>query len=183
MMDDSEDIRLVRRGDADAFSRLFDRHAKAVFRYALTILGNRQHAEDVLQETFLTLWARRKGLKMYGDSVLPWLLVTARNHSRNLGRLLMRRGTVPLMESDQAGTRDDPADLVTQRAALAAISGAVSRLSPTDQSLVTICVLGGMRYADAAARTGLTTAATARRVQRIRSRLREAGSYKENENG
>jgi len=169
----------MRRGDADAFTRLFDRYAAAVFRYAATVLGNRQYAEDVVQETFLTMWSQRKAFEIYGDSVLPWLLVTARNHSRNLGRLLLRQASAQLDETDRPGNQAELAEVVAQRAALEAIAEAVGRLSTTDQSLVALCIMGGERYVEAAASTGLTPAATARRVQRIRSRLRKIGGFGE----
>jgi RNA polymerase sigma-70 factor (ECF subfamily) len=50
-----DDLRLLdraRRGDESAFAELFERHRRAVFRYALHMCG-RAAAEDVVQEVFL----------------------------------------------------------------------------------------------------------------------------------
>lgn len=173
-MSDSEDVgRLRRRSDIEAFARLFDRHSAAVFRYAAAISGDRQHAEDILQETFLTLWRRRKEVEVHGSSVLPWLLVTGRNHARNLERRLQRQGETRLLVDHDTPTHADPGDIVVQRAALHAIAETVAGLSPTDRALVEACILDDLPYRDAAARVGLTPSATARRVQRIRLRFRQ----------
>lgn len=174
-MSDLADLSGLRRDDAEAFAALFNRHAATVFRYAHAVIGDRQHSEDVLQETFLTLWSRRADLEVYGDSVLPWLLVTARNHTRNLGRRLLRRATALLAEADDIDAWTDPADVVAHRVVLEAIVTDVAQLSVTDRSLVTLCLVGDTPYAEAATKVGLTTAVTARRVQRIRTRLKTAG--------
>jgi RNA polymerase sigma-70 factor (ECF subfamily) len=46
-------VNQARQGDAGAFHALVDRHAKALFGLAYTLLGNTADAEDVLQETLL----------------------------------------------------------------------------------------------------------------------------------
>jgi RNA polymerase sigma-70 factor (ECF subfamily) len=43
----------ARRGDADAFRALVDRHSRRVFQLAFRMTGNEQDAEDVVQESFL----------------------------------------------------------------------------------------------------------------------------------
>jgi len=55
MMDDSDTAVVVRvlAGDKDAFRVLLERHGRAVFSLAYRMTGNRQDAEDVVQETFL----------------------------------------------------------------------------------------------------------------------------------
>lgn len=174
-MDDREDVRKLRRGDADAFARLFDRYSLSVYRYTSAVLRDRQYTEDVLQETFLTLWQHREDLDLHGDSLLPWLLATSRNHSHNLGRRLRRRETVMLPDDPASPSRADPGEVATQREALRAVAQAIADLSPVDQALVRATVLNDIPYAEAAAAVGLSPSAAARRVQRIRVRLRKFG--------
>jgi RNA polymerase sigma-70 factor (ECF subfamily) len=43
----------ARQGDEEAFRELVERHSTEVFRLAYRLTGNRENAEDVVQETFL----------------------------------------------------------------------------------------------------------------------------------
>lgn len=51
--DDGTLVRQAVAGDQDAFRLLVDRHSRGVFRLAYRITGQREDAEDVVQETFV----------------------------------------------------------------------------------------------------------------------------------
>jgi len=53
---DEDLMQLVRRGDAEAFAVVYDRHATAAFSLAYRMTGTRNTAEDVVQEAVLSLW-------------------------------------------------------------------------------------------------------------------------------
>ncbi len=42
-----------RAGDLDAFSQVYDRYERQIYRYAYHILGHRDDADDIKQETFV----------------------------------------------------------------------------------------------------------------------------------
>ena len=48
----------VDQADALAFEVIFDRHGGAAFSLAYRMCGRRTMAEDIVQETFLSLWRR-----------------------------------------------------------------------------------------------------------------------------
>ena len=54
-MNENEIVRLARSGDRKAFSRLVVTYSERIYNLALKILRNKEDAEDVLQETFLTV--------------------------------------------------------------------------------------------------------------------------------
>jgi RNA polymerase sigma-70 factor (ECF subfamily) len=56
-MDDVPLVRAARRGDAAACAALYRRHAALVWRAAYAVVGQREAAEDVLQETFVQAFA------------------------------------------------------------------------------------------------------------------------------
>ena len=56
---DTELWERVRRGEAQAFGLLFDRHAGAIFAFCLRRTGDRSAAEDLMSTTFLHAWRRR----------------------------------------------------------------------------------------------------------------------------
>ncbi len=53
LMDERKLIERAQSGDFDAFNRLIKAHKDKIFRLALKLSGNKEDAEDILQETFL----------------------------------------------------------------------------------------------------------------------------------
>ena len=52
---------LVEAGDAGAFAALYDRHSRAAFSLAYRMMGEKQEAEDVVQEAFIKVWRSAGG--------------------------------------------------------------------------------------------------------------------------
>jgi len=67
-------------GDQAAFDTLYNRYYQAVYNNAYTILKDAPAAEDILQETFISLWQKRSTLRN-PENVGGWLFVTATNKS------------------------------------------------------------------------------------------------------
>lgn len=164
--DGTADIDFVlasREGDLEAFSMLYERHAPAVMRYAWSQLRDRNLAEDVVQETFATAWAKRRSASIVDLSLLPWLLAICRNHARNQIRRNERTKAIQL---------DEALDIVATPA-LAWIDEALSLLSPADRRVCELCLIEGYSYRQAAEIIESTPAAVGKRLQRSRARLRE----------
>lgn len=70
----STDSEIIQRslGQPRAFAELFDRHARTVGGYAARRLGP-DAGEDILSETFLVAFARRKSFDTAWELALPWL--------------------------------------------------------------------------------------------------------------
>lgn len=58
---------------------LHDEHAAALWRYTMWLCGDRQLAEDVVQETLLRAWRRPNVLDQSETSARAWLFTVARN--------------------------------------------------------------------------------------------------------
>ena len=54
-MNEKELVRKAKKGDKRAFSELVNQYSERVYNLALRILRNKEDAEDILQETFLTV--------------------------------------------------------------------------------------------------------------------------------
>ncbi len=66
------------------FEELYRAHIQAVFRFAMSVAGNRATAEDLTSEAFIAL---HRNLDSIDQSRLPaWLLTVVRNRARDLWR-------------------------------------------------------------------------------------------------
>lgn len=76
---DEQLIAQVANGDRRAFETLYDRYASAVFGLSLRMLGNREHAEEAVQEIFWRVWQRAKSFDP-NRSLAPWLFGIGHNY-------------------------------------------------------------------------------------------------------
>lgn len=108
---DGQLVRSLVAGDEAAMGELYDRYAAGLYRGALLRLGDRQLAEEVLQDTYLALWNRAELYDPDHGSLLAWLSTIARNRSTDRLRSLGRR-PLPLPLSavldDSEGDRRAP---------------------------------------------------------------------------
>ena len=102
---DEELLAAYQQGDVGAFELLLRRHRAPLFTFLLRMLGDRQKAEDLAQETFLRIvkgaaaWEQRARFQ-------TWLYTIARNLCVDQSRRDRFRRTDSL---DQQGPDDEPA--------------------------------------------------------------------------
>ncbi len=80
---DSDLITLFRSGDDFAYTEIYHRYTKVLFRHAYHKLHDREEARDVVQQLFVNLWERREDLN---DTVIlkAYLYNGVRNGVLNL---------------------------------------------------------------------------------------------------
>jgi len=87
---DEDLMQLVRQGEAAAFEVVYERHCGAAFSLAYRMCGKRSIAEEVVQESFLSLWRSGARYDRTRGSVRTWTLGIV--HNRAIDAL--RRGIV-----------------------------------------------------------------------------------------
>jgi len=98
--DEAPLVEEARRGNIEAFTELVNRYEGKILRLTQHITGNREDAEDALQETFLKAFSRLD--QFHGDSrFYTWLVRIAVNES--LMKLRKRK-------TSQAVSLDEPVD-------------------------------------------------------------------------
>jgi len=65
-------IEQCRNGNLQDFRKLVEKTSPFAFSVAFRILGNNDEAEDVVQETMITLWENLRKIKSV-DGFIPWL--------------------------------------------------------------------------------------------------------------
>ena len=84
-MTDREIVIRLQDGDRTAFDELYERYSGPLFRSAWMLLGNREDAEDVLQETFVTCYFHISELER-PESLKYWLFRIMRRSSCRFGK-------------------------------------------------------------------------------------------------
>jgi RNA polymerase sigma-70 factor (ECF subfamily) len=172
-VDVEQDVDLLaraQRGDRDAFAELYDRHVRPVYWQTYSMVRDRESAEDATQEVFVTAWRRVRSINCVDNSVLPWLLVTAKYVAFNLSRREARRSHDDLND-EAAGPASTELEAET-RMLRDEIAKAVHNLSPVDQQLYALCLEGGATYEQAAAELGVSHSSVRNRLHRLRASLR-----------
>jgi RNA polymerase sigma-70 factor, ECF subfamily len=82
---DEDLIDAVAGGDEAAFEVLYDRHGTVSWSLAFRLLGDRDAAEDLVQEAFLAVWNGAAGFSSVKGSVRTWVLGIV--HHRAIDRL------------------------------------------------------------------------------------------------
>jgi RNA polymerase sigma-70 factor (ECF subfamily) len=76
---DEDLMPLVEVGDAEAFAALYDRHGRMAYSLAYRMMGEKQAAEDVVQEAFIKVWRSAGGYRAERGSVRTWILSIVHN--------------------------------------------------------------------------------------------------------
>ena len=164
----------ARAGDGEALGRIFDLHHSRVYGLALRTLRDQHAAEDATAVAFLELWRRRGSVRVVDGSVLPWLLVTTANASRNVSRAARRHrallAKLPRQEPAPAADAEGSTDLWDQLDPR--LSRALASLPRGTLGLFVLTAVEGYRVEDAAQVIGVTPAAARQRLSRARARLR-----------
>jgi RNA polymerase sigma-70 factor (ECF subfamily) len=101
--DDAALVREVVRGSEAALATLYDRYGEAIFASAYRLTGDRGIAEEVVQETFLTLWNRAELFDPAAGSLPAWLHAIGRNRAVDRLRAAGRRPRIVATSSGATG--------------------------------------------------------------------------------
>jgi RNA polymerase sigma-70 factor (ECF subfamily) len=167
---DLELVRSAAGGDQGAFHTLMDRHAKGLFRIALSMTRNRADAEEVLQEAFIGAF---RGLKKFDarSSVKTWLVaILMRQAAKGWHRARHSRNSVPIEAGDSEPlTRTSVATSVEQRMDL---MQAIEALPDVYRESLVLRELQGLTYEEIAQVLKVPRGTVESRIFRARSELR-----------
>ncbi|HUB05006.1 MAG TPA: sigma-70 family RNA polymerase sigma factor [Solirubrobacteraceae bacterium] len=139
--------------DAQAFEVIFDRHGGAAFSLAYRMCGRRSAAEDIVQETFLSLWRRGGRYERARGSVRSWVLGAVQNKAIDSFR--HQAATAGRDVSDDQALEELAAPNLTdgeadRRAEASQIRAALGHL-PTDQRrVIELAYFGGFTHVEIA---------------------------------
>ncbi len=93
-LDDEVLLHRLLNSDVEAFNELYLRYVKSLYNYAYKISNEREKIEDIIQETFIELWAKRTGYENV-KNIKAYIFGCVRN---KINRSLSLKNTRPLTE-------------------------------------------------------------------------------------
>lgn len=157
-------VRAVAAGDQRAMRALYGRFADELLRFAAASLGDRDAAQDVVQETMVAAWTGARSFR--GESsVRSWLFGICRNQ---VALELRRRPRRPEpQEPDEAAVAPSPPE------ARAGLPEAFERLDLEQRQLLQLVYARGLSQQEVADALGIPLGTVKSRLFSARGRLRE----------
>lgn len=159
----------ARRGEAAAFEQLYRWFERPVFTLALRLTGQREEAQEVLQETMLKLFDRIRDFR--GDAPFwGWLRQIAVNEA--LMRLRRRGRQDGEQEFDETDLPIDDTPMPPQAADAALLAEALARLPDATRSVLWLYHGEGFTHEEIAAQMGRTISFSKSQLARGTRKLR-----------
>lgn len=163
-MSSQELVEAARTGDRRAFEVLLRPLIEAAYGMAFAMLGDRESAEDAVQEGALKAWRAVRRLRPGTESLRPWFLTIVANECRSQRRSrwfsVLRMAVTPDRgsESDLAGRAD--------------LARALDRLPVRDRQLLYLFFVLDLPFEEVGRTLGISAAAAKSRLYRVTRRLR-----------
>jgi len=170
-------VERVREGDALALEMIFTAYRRELLQVAQRIVGAPELAEDVVQEVFLTIWARRERWHV-AASLRAYLRRAVHNGAVTAGESRARRAGIDVAEVERATPAaladESPApDEQAERAEFgAALAQATRELPPRAREVFTLKRVHHLTNREIAARLGLSVSTVEIHMTRALAALR-----------
>lgn len=171
---DAELLGATVRGDDAAFAVLVRRHIRTATLLAAQLLGDRDDAEDVVQDAFTLVYARARQFDAT-HRFPPWLFGIVRRLAANRRARDARRARLLRLWGRGTFVRPvvgAPDDALHARLDAAAAAGALASLSPMQRACFELVALRDLSIEDVATMHGISESTVRQHVFRARAALR-----------
>ena len=160
------------RGDRAAFAQLFGHYAPRLKSFLLRQGCDGGAAEELVQETLLTLWRNASRFDATQASVSTWVFTIARN--KRIDRLRRERGDNLNIDDFTFVSADEPADqALSGRQEAQAVRRALQALPPEQAELVVKSYFDEQPHSEIAAALHLPLGTVKSRLRLALTRLRK----------
>ena len=156
------------------FEALYARYAREVFRFALSLSGNRAMAEDITSETFVRVWSARDRVDL--STVVGYLMTIARHLYLGQTGYDRRRD---VLDHDPEDAAPGPHAQAEGRAELDAVLADLQPLAEPDRAALLMRAQDQLAYEEIAAALDISAGAAKVKVHRARRKLAELRMIRE----
>lgn len=165
---DAELLEAIAARDQSAFEDLFQKYADPIARFAWALTRDTDAAQELVQDTFFTLWNKPDRVSLVNGSVLPWLITSCRHHFQNRRRREAKWSVARSLDDLQI----EPAASTEGRELLEWALASIDSMSDLDREVCQLCMLEGLSYREAATQLSISQASVGKRLHRARLKIR-----------
>ncbi|MWC29164.1 RNA polymerase sigma factor [Paenibacillus sp. MMS18-CY102] len=178
-MNIEEIIRQVKQGDCNAFEPVIHAYQQKLFAYCFYLLGNRQEAEDAVQEALIKAY---QNLHLYqiNQSFLAWLYKIAGNHCLTL--LNRRKKWNALLPKFWRQTHEPSAEEAVSKQVEHNFDDLLRGLTAEERQIIILHTIAGYTLDEIAVNFELKAGTVRKRFERIRKKLRSTSTDWEGSN-
>lgn len=120
--------------DSEAIREVWQLHGAALMRFALKLtLGDKQRAEDIVQETLVRAWRHPEVVGSGRRAIRSWLFTVTRRIAIDMWRA---RSRIDEVIDDRQADRPDPAEPIEQVITGLDVRAALSKLTPEHRQVI-----------------------------------------------
>lgn len=172
--DDASLAQQIRSGDREALGALYDRYASVAMATALRVVTDREQAEDVVHDAFLTVWRKIDRFDPARGALRGWLLTITRNLA--IDRVRANRGDEDVAVLDEQSlltAGGNPTwDEAVRRLSSDELRAAIALLPAEQRTAIELAYFGGRTYREIAVLTGVPLGTANGRLRLALARLR-----------
>lgn len=169
--DDQAAILRIRAGDADGLAVLLRAHTGDGLRLAFRLLQNRQDAEDVVQESFMSVLKNIESFEL-GRPFGPWFRRIVANRSHNLIKSKARRTGEELSPALPSGGAM-PDELAQRAQTSERVNRALAQLPEDQRTMIRLFELEGFNSSEIAETLDIAPGTVRWHLHQARHKLRK----------
>lgn len=154
MVDERIIIAQLRNGSEKAFNLAYDMYAMRLFAFCYTFVKSKDDAEEIVQEAFVKLWLNREQITNT-DTLKPYLFTIVYRDIINMVRKRVKSVSFEDYVADVSAISENDSRIEYEQY-LEVVEKSLSLLPPTQQSVVRMSRLEGLKNKEIAERLSLS---------------------------
>ena len=152
----ADQLSRVALGDRAAFRRVYELSSAHLFGVALRILNRRDLAEEVLQESFVSVWHKAGDYQASAGAPMTWLISVVRNRALDLVRSAAMRHETALPQDEDGRELDiedekgDLLDMLGQATEAISVRGCMDQLDASHRQSLALVYYHGLSHSEVA---------------------------------
>lgn len=165
--------RIAERGDVEAFRKLFQSYAPRVKSYMMRQGADANTAEELAQETMLTVWRKASLYSGEKGSATTWIFTIARNLRIDRLRRELTWVALPEGHNEEASNDALPDEVLSELERKKRVQEALTVLPPDQFEVVSLSYIEGLSHSEIAERLSLPLGTVKSRMRLAYQKIRE----------
>lgn len=157
----------IKDGNVNSFELIIKEYQYKVFRYCYFMIGNKQEAEDAVQEVFIKAFVQFESYH-YDDSYLAWLYKISSNHCKNIIKRKHKLKFLLSMLSINHHMKSAEQEFSDNKGVLMLLDF----LSPGEREITVLRIVDDLSYDEISEILGVSSATIRKRFERIKKRIK-----------